>query len=112
MSNATATNATTTDTNTNTNNDDTHGPNLPPVPGTAVGWPPGIQTIMKCEKDNSQENVDLTQLVIELLFKVHEKKLLEIPSGSRQNGPNWKLLYVKLYQEHHRVCFVATRNGV
>lgn len=60
-------------------------------------YPPGIGAITKCQDDDSEKNIALTELVINLLFKVNEGKLLDIPKNSQGTGERWKELYNDLF---------------
>jgi hypothetical protein len=60
-------------------------------------YPPGIGAITKCQDDNSDKNVELTELIVDLLLKVNESKLLDIPKNSRGTGDRWRTLYDDLF---------------
>ena len=60
-------------------------------------YPPGVAELMKCQEDDSPEKVANRQLLIDLLYKVGEHKLLELPKSSRGSGLKWKLLYNELF---------------
>lgn len=89
------TNNSANDGSTNTQNNDPSN-NVPPAQ-VVKDYPPGIGAITKCQDDNSDKNVQLTELVVDLLFKVNEGKLLDIPKNSRGTGERWRALYENLF---------------
>ena len=80
---------------TNTQNNDRSN-NVPPAQ-VIKDYPPEIGAITICQDNNSDKNVELTELIVDLLLKVNESKLLDIPKNSRGTGDRWRTLYDDLF---------------